>query len=156
MTENKTTRDALPETFDTFEEMAEFWDTHDVTDYEDYLAPVEVKSLQKEKTSMPEIIKAVYEGHGLVRLEQDLEGVQPQARLLVLVVPVPDDTPSVTETNGLQTLRQQLQAFETRYSLKTAEFYSRFLRGEMGDERDFIVWAGLHELLERMMPQTSP
>jgi len=31
----------LPETFDTFEQMAEFWDTHDVTDYEEYLTPVE-------------------------------------------------------------------------------------------------------------------
>jgi hypothetical protein len=25
-----------------FEEMADFWDTHDVTDYEEYLTPVEV------------------------------------------------------------------------------------------------------------------
>jgi len=42
MAKNKTTRDPLPETFETFEEMAEFWDTHDITDYEEYLAPVEV------------------------------------------------------------------------------------------------------------------
>lgn len=40
MVENK--KDHLPETFDTFEEMAEFWDTHDVTDYAEYLTPVEV------------------------------------------------------------------------------------------------------------------
>ncbi len=41
MADSKTTRDPLPETFDTFEEMAEFWDTHDVTAYEEYLTPVE-------------------------------------------------------------------------------------------------------------------
>ena len=41
MAENKTNKDTLPETFDTFEEMAEFWDTHDITDYEAYLTPVE-------------------------------------------------------------------------------------------------------------------
>jgi hypothetical protein len=41
MAENKITKDPLPETFDTFEEMAEFWDTHDITDYEEYLTPVE-------------------------------------------------------------------------------------------------------------------
>ena len=41
MAENKTERDPLPETFDTFEEMADFWDTHDVTDYEEYLTPVD-------------------------------------------------------------------------------------------------------------------
>jgi hypothetical protein len=105
---------------------------------------------------MSAIIKAVYEGHGLVRLEQELEGVQPQARLLVLVVPVSDETSPAAEANGLQTLYQQLHAFEGRYSMKTAEFYPPFLRGEMGDERDFIVWAGLHELLERMTPQANP
>ncbi|MFQ6100922.1 MAG: CopG family antitoxin [Anaerolineae bacterium] len=42
MAKDKTTRDPLPETFETFEEMAEFWDTHDITNYEEYLAPVEV------------------------------------------------------------------------------------------------------------------
>ncbi len=34
--------DPLPETFDTFDEMADFWDTHDVTDYAEYLTPVEM------------------------------------------------------------------------------------------------------------------
>lgn len=42
MAGSKTPKEPLPETFDTFEEMAEFWDTHDVTDYEEYLTPVEV------------------------------------------------------------------------------------------------------------------
>lgn len=42
MVENKTTKDPLPETFATFEEMADFWDTHDVTDYEEFLTPVDV------------------------------------------------------------------------------------------------------------------
>ena len=41
MAKNKIMREALPETFDTFEEMAEFWDTHDTVDYEEYLTPVE-------------------------------------------------------------------------------------------------------------------
>jgi hypothetical protein len=40
MAESEPTRDPLPETFDTFEEMAEFWDSHDLTDYEEYLTPV--------------------------------------------------------------------------------------------------------------------
>jgi hypothetical protein len=33
--------ETLPEEFETLEELAEFWDTHDVTDYADYLTPVE-------------------------------------------------------------------------------------------------------------------
>lgn len=31
----------LPETFDTIEQMANFWDTHDLTDYAEFLTPVE-------------------------------------------------------------------------------------------------------------------
>ncbi len=101
---------------------------------------------------MTEIINAVYEGHGLLRLEQELEDIPPQARLLVLVVPV---SQSSDEASGFQALRRELQAFETRYSLKTADFYPRFMQGELGDNRDFIVWAGLQELLQRMTPPTT-
>jgi hypothetical protein len=42
MAENDPTKGPLLETLDTFEEMAEFWDTHGVTDYEKHLTPVEV------------------------------------------------------------------------------------------------------------------
>ena len=41
MTQDKPTLSDLPETFDTLEEIAEFWETHDLTDYESYLTPVE-------------------------------------------------------------------------------------------------------------------
>ena len=41
MAKSKMTRDPLPETFDTFEEMAKFWDEHDITDYTEYLTLVE-------------------------------------------------------------------------------------------------------------------
>ena len=43
MAKNKTTRDPLPETFATLEEIAEFWDRHDITEYGEYLTPVEVQ-----------------------------------------------------------------------------------------------------------------
>lgn len=36
--------DPLPERFETHEEAAEFWDTHDTTDYWDEFRTVEVKS----------------------------------------------------------------------------------------------------------------
>jgi len=49
MAKNKTTRDPLPETFETLEEMAEFWDTHDVTDYDEYLTPVDVNVVAHPK-----------------------------------------------------------------------------------------------------------
>jgi hypothetical protein len=38
---NRPARDPLPEEFETLEELSEFWDTHDVADYAEYLTPVE-------------------------------------------------------------------------------------------------------------------
>ena len=104
---------------------------------------------------MIEIVEAIYEGKGLVRLQQELKGVKPQDHLRVLVLPTPAKKELDVQKLDIEALRQQLQTFETRYSLKTSEFYSRFLRGDMGDEPDFIVWAGLQELLQRMTAQAS-
>jgi aryl-alcohol dehydrogenase-like predicted oxidoreductase len=36
--------DPIPEEFDSYEEAAEFWDTHDTTDYPDAFRTVEVES----------------------------------------------------------------------------------------------------------------
>jgi hypothetical protein len=33
----------IPQNFTTYEEAAEFWDTHSVSDYQEFLEPVEVK-----------------------------------------------------------------------------------------------------------------
>ncbi len=99
---------------------------------------------------MSAIINAVYEGNGLVRLEREPEGIKPHERLTVLVVPAPANKQMLVDKAGVEGLRQQLRDFEARYSMTTADFYARFVRGEMGDQRDFIVWAGLHELLQRM------
>jgi len=33
--------DPLPERFESIDEAGEFWDTHDLTDYEEFLEPVE-------------------------------------------------------------------------------------------------------------------
>ena len=41
MTKNDSVKTELPATFETLEEMADFWDTHDVTDFEEFLTPVD-------------------------------------------------------------------------------------------------------------------
>ncbi len=40
MEKNNPVQDPLPDEFETLEALSEFWDTHDVTDYEEYLSPV--------------------------------------------------------------------------------------------------------------------
>lgn len=42
MSSRKRRVDPVPETFATYEEAAEFWDTHDTADYVELLEPVEV------------------------------------------------------------------------------------------------------------------
>ena len=41
--ETKRTRDPMPDEFASRAEVAEFWDTHDITDYLDVLEPVDLK-----------------------------------------------------------------------------------------------------------------
>ena len=73
MAENKTTRDPSPETFDTFEEMAEFWDTHAVTDYEEYLTPVEVNVAAHPRHEYVIVLSDTLDA--LLRKVQQKEGV---------------------------------------------------------------------------------
>jgi hypothetical protein len=40
----KRKRDPLPEEFGSLEEAGEFWDTHDSTDYEEYMKDVRVEA----------------------------------------------------------------------------------------------------------------
>ncbi len=103
---------------------------------------------------MSAIISAVYEGNGLVRLDREPEGVKPHERLTILVVPAPANKQLSSEKVGVEGLRQQLGNFESRYAMTTPDFYARFVHGEMGDDRDFVVWAGLHELLQRLAAHT--
>ena len=41
MLKNDSVKTELPATFETLDEMANFWDTHDVTDFEEFLTPVD-------------------------------------------------------------------------------------------------------------------
>lgn len=42
--ENKKKPDRIPDEFGSYEEAAEFWDSHDTTDYLEYLTPVEANA----------------------------------------------------------------------------------------------------------------
>jgi hypothetical protein len=43
-------------------------------------------------------------------------------------------------------LIRDLIAFEREYGMTSDVFYARFMRGEMGDDLPFIMWAGQYEL----------
>lgn len=42
-------------------------------------------------------------------------------------------------------LLRELLVFETKYGMASDVFYARFMRGEMGDDLSYIMWAGQYE-----------
>lgn len=44
-------------------------------------------------------------------------------------------------------IRLDLQQFEEQYHLSTEEFYHKFTDGVLEDTEDFLVWAGIYEML---------
>ena len=62
-TRSKTTKrsDPLPEHFGSLEEAAEFWDTHDSGDYEEYFKDVECKFDIKKRTHLISMDGSLYD-----------------------------------------------------------------------------------------------
>ncbi len=48
---------------------------------------------------------------------------------------------------GILNLRLDLKAYEEKYQLLTEEFYQQFTQGVTDDREDYIIWAGLYEML---------
>ena len=44
---------------------------------------------------------------------------------------------------------RRIKVYEEKYGMKPEEFLSRYLRGELGDEEDFIEWYGELVFLEK-------
>ena len=41
-------------------------------------------------------------------------------------------------------LSERLRDYERKYGYSTIEFYRRFENGELGDDDDLMMWAGLY------------
>ena len=46
-------------------------------------------------------------------------------------------------------LRLEMKTFEEKYKMSSASFYKKFDQGKMDDSEDFILWAGVYEMLEK-------
>ena len=49
----------------------------------------------------------------------------------------------------ISTTMRKIKGYEEKYGMKSEEFLSRYLRGELGDEEDFIEWYGELVFLEK-------
>ncbi len=43
-------------------------------------------------------------------------------------------------------MQNELNKFEEKYQICSAEFYGKLENGEFGDEQDFVQWSGIYEL----------
>ena len=68
-------RDPLPERFATIEEAANFWDTHDSADYEEYMRDVECRVNIKQRTYMISLDSDLYRK---LRVIAKARGVKPE------------------------------------------------------------------------------
>ncbi len=50
----------------------------------------------------------------------------------------------------LEATEKDLQEFEQRYQIDTAEFFKKWQAGQMGDAMDFIEWASLAQMAHRV------
>lgn len=102
---------------------------------------------------MSKLLPAVYEGNRIIKLAQEPEGFQEHQPVVVMVVPAPAEPTFTVENVGFEGLRQFLAANEQKSGMTSAEFFKRFLRGEMGDDLDYILWAGAYEIYQRLAPK---
>ena len=49
-------------------------------------------------------------------------------------------------------LSRRLREYETQYKCSTIEFFNRFENGELGDDDDLLMWAGLYHLYLTSLP----
>lgn len=55
--------------------------------------------------------------------------------------------------DDLVELAQQLAFMENKYGMKSADFYEKYNKGEMGDDVDFVWWASLYDLFTDLRGQ---
>lgn len=48
----------------------------------------------------------------------------------------------VRHTISQAALERVLRSYETKYHMNSKEFYKKYNRGELGDNEDFVKWAG--------------
>jgi hypothetical protein len=57
-----------------------------------------------------------------------------------------------TERLSFIELSERLGQYEHKYGFSTVEFYRRFQEGQMGDDDDLMMWAGLYHLYLTSLP----
>lgn len=49
-------------------------------------------------------------------------------------------------TREIVQMQIELDAFEKKYNMDSKELYEKFEKGLLGDENDYMIWAGIFEM----------
>lgn len=49
-------------------------------------------------------------------------------------------------------LSERLKTYETKYGYSTVDFFRRFQDGQLGDDDDLLLWAGVYHLYLTSLP----
>jgi len=60
-----------------------------------------------------------------------------------------------TPIDELLELMRELVTYEQKYGMSSITFYERFQRGELGDNGDFIMWAGKYQVFLRLKQKVA-
>jgi predicted RNase H-like nuclease (RuvC/YqgF family) len=55
----------------------------------------------------------------------------------------------------IKKLHRALSRFERKHKKESAAFFQEFKKGALGDEMDFIEWASLYQMRNRLMEKKS-
>lgn len=51
----------------------------------------------------------------------------------------------------IQQLCKELKSFERTYRMKSSVFFKKFSEGKIGDDMDFIEWASIYQMYQRLL-----
>jgi hypothetical protein len=54
----------------------------------------------------------------------------------------------VQEDKTRDEIGERLQGYERRYGIDSEQFYRQFMAGALGDELDYVEWAGFYEMVQ--------
>lgn len=52
-------------------------------------------------------------------------------------------------SKNVQTLKNDIELFERKYTMSSIEFFEKFEKGELGDNEDYFEWSALFQMYRR-------
>ncbi|MEW6274374.1 MAG: hypothetical protein AB1556_04580 [Bacillota bacterium] len=55
----------------------------------------------------------------------------------------------------VESLKEDLKAFEQKYNIASEDFYNQFTRGLLGDDADYFEWSAIYKMYLRSLQRLS-